>query len=130
MRRLNVAMIGHRFMGKAHSNAWRQVARFFKTPFEPFGRYPFGLPVFLSPLVEHHRGLFERLPQLGLQRSRFFQGVLKLRHAVLQASLLCLRFRESSLQFFLLSSLLRDLAALQLRQTLAVEARLGIAPRP
>src|SRR5215207_1346987 len=35
MRRLNVAMIGHRFMGKAHSNAWRQVARFFETPFEP-----------------------------------------------------------------------------------------------
>ena len=35
MRRLNVAMIGHRFMGKAHSNAWRQAARFFETPFEP-----------------------------------------------------------------------------------------------
>jgi predicted dehydrogenase len=35
MRRLNVAMIGHRFMGKAHSNAWRQVSRFFETPFEP-----------------------------------------------------------------------------------------------
>jgi predicted dehydrogenase len=35
MRRLNVAMIGHRFMGKAHSNAWRQVGRFFETPFEP-----------------------------------------------------------------------------------------------
>ncbi|MBV9926182.1 MAG: Gfo/Idh/MocA family oxidoreductase [Acidobacteria bacterium] len=28
-------MIGHRFMGRAHSNAWRQVARFFETPFEP-----------------------------------------------------------------------------------------------
>jgi predicted dehydrogenase len=35
MSRLNVAMIGHRFMGKAHSNAWRQVARFFETPSEP-----------------------------------------------------------------------------------------------
>lgn len=35
MRKLNVALIGHRFMGKAHSNAWRQVARFFETPFEP-----------------------------------------------------------------------------------------------
>jgi predicted dehydrogenase len=35
MRRLNVAMVGHRFMGKAHSNAWRQVSRFFETPFEP-----------------------------------------------------------------------------------------------
>ena len=35
MKKLNVAMIGYRFMGKAHSNAWRQVSRFFKTPFEP-----------------------------------------------------------------------------------------------
>lgn len=35
MRRLNVAMIGHRFMGKAHSNAWRQVGRFFETPSAP-----------------------------------------------------------------------------------------------
>src|SRR5579885_1735177 len=35
MKKLNVAMIGYRFMGKAHSNAWRQVARFFDVPFEP-----------------------------------------------------------------------------------------------
>lgn len=28
-------MIGYKFMGKAHSNAWRQVSRFFETPFEP-----------------------------------------------------------------------------------------------
>src|SRR5919202_6939902 len=35
MKRLNVAMIGYKFMGKAHSNAWRQVGRFFETPFEP-----------------------------------------------------------------------------------------------
>ncbi|MBV8859435.1 MAG: Gfo/Idh/MocA family oxidoreductase [Acidobacteria bacterium] len=35
MKKLNVAMIGHRFMGKAHSNAWRQVGRFFETPSEP-----------------------------------------------------------------------------------------------
>jgi predicted dehydrogenase len=35
MRKMNVAMIGYRFMGKAHSNAWRQVARFFEVPFEP-----------------------------------------------------------------------------------------------
>ena len=26
---LRVGMIGYRFMGKAHSNAWRQVNRFF-----------------------------------------------------------------------------------------------------
>jgi len=35
MRQLNIAMIGYQFMGKAHSNAWRQVGRFFETPFEP-----------------------------------------------------------------------------------------------
>lgn len=35
MRRINVAMIGYKFMGKAHSNAWRQVGRFFDVPFEP-----------------------------------------------------------------------------------------------
>jgi len=32
---LNVAMIGYQFMGRAHSNAWRQVGRFFDTPLEP-----------------------------------------------------------------------------------------------
>ena len=35
MKRLNVAMIGYRFMGKAHSNAWRQVGHFFDLPCEP-----------------------------------------------------------------------------------------------
>lgn len=34
-KKLNVAMIGHGFMGKAHSNAWRQVHHFFDLPFEP-----------------------------------------------------------------------------------------------
>jgi predicted dehydrogenase len=29
---LSVAMIGHNFMGKAHSNAWRQAPRFFDLP--------------------------------------------------------------------------------------------------
>src|SRR6185503_960514 len=33
--KLNIAMIGYQFMGKAHSNAWRQVSRFFDTPYEP-----------------------------------------------------------------------------------------------
>jgi predicted dehydrogenase len=35
VRKLNVAMIGYQFMGRAHSNAWRQVGRFFELPFEP-----------------------------------------------------------------------------------------------
>jgi len=29
MPEINIALIGHRFMGKAHSNAWRQVRHFF-----------------------------------------------------------------------------------------------------
>jgi predicted dehydrogenase len=35
MNRLNVAMIGYQFMGRVHSNAWRQVGRFFDLPVEP-----------------------------------------------------------------------------------------------
>jgi predicted dehydrogenase len=34
-KKLRVAMVGYQFMGRAHSNAWRQVARFFDTPFDP-----------------------------------------------------------------------------------------------
>jgi predicted dehydrogenase len=35
-RKLNVALIGYDFMGRAHSNAWRQVGRFFPDlPVEP-----------------------------------------------------------------------------------------------
>jgi len=33
-RKLNVGMIGYNFMGKAHSNAWRQAGRFFELPVE------------------------------------------------------------------------------------------------
>ena len=32
---LRIALIGHQFMGRAHSNAWRQVGHFFDAPFEP-----------------------------------------------------------------------------------------------
>jgi len=32
-RKLRVALIGQGFMGRAHSNAWRQVGRFFDVPF-------------------------------------------------------------------------------------------------
>lgn len=35
MRKLNVAIIGHNFMGKAHSNAWSNVTKFFDLPAEP-----------------------------------------------------------------------------------------------
>ena len=32
---LNVAMIGHGFIGKVHSNAFHQVGYFFQTPYQP-----------------------------------------------------------------------------------------------
>jgi predicted dehydrogenase len=35
MPEINVALIGHRFMGKAHSNAYRQVRRFFPGKYAP-----------------------------------------------------------------------------------------------
>jgi len=35
MAEINVAIIGHKFMGKAHSNAWRQVKHFFPGNLEP-----------------------------------------------------------------------------------------------
>ncbi|MEI6337554.1 MAG: Gfo/Idh/MocA family oxidoreductase, partial [Verrucomicrobiota bacterium] len=31
-RTLNIGMIGYNFMGKAHSNAWRQAPKFFDLP--------------------------------------------------------------------------------------------------
>src|SRR3954471_23516948 len=34
-RQLRIALVGHKFMGRAHSNAWRQVGRFFDLPFQP-----------------------------------------------------------------------------------------------
>ena len=34
-KKLNVALLGQGFMGRAHSNAWRQVKHFFDVPFEP-----------------------------------------------------------------------------------------------
>lgn len=35
MKKLNVALIGHNFMGKAHSNGWRQAKVFFDVAAEP-----------------------------------------------------------------------------------------------
>jgi len=47
---LNVAILGHRFMGRAHSNAWRQVTRFFDPPFEPIMKVACGRD--LGPLKD------------------------------------------------------------------------------
>src|SRR5689334_17675441 len=35
MKKLNIGMIGYGFMGRTHSNAFRQVTHFFDVPFEP-----------------------------------------------------------------------------------------------
>jgi len=44
MSTINVALIGQGFMGRSHSNAWGQVAKFFKPPLAPVMHSVFGLP--------------------------------------------------------------------------------------
>ncbi len=49
-KKMNVAMIGAQFMGKAHSNAWRKVGMFFDLPVQPVmkvlcGKFPEELEV-------------------------------------------------------------------------------------
>lgn len=42
MKKLNIAMLGTGFMGKAHSNGWMKVAKFFDVPYEPVLKVVFG----------------------------------------------------------------------------------------
>ncbi len=44
MPTMNVALIGQGFMGRSHSNAWGQVAKFFKPPIMPVMHTVFGQP--------------------------------------------------------------------------------------
>jgi predicted dehydrogenase len=44
MKKLNIAIIGAKFMGKAHSSAWSRVKRFFDVPFEPVLKVACGRP--------------------------------------------------------------------------------------
>jgi len=44
MKKLNVAIIGSKFMGKAHSSSWSRVHRFFDVPFEPVLKVACGRP--------------------------------------------------------------------------------------
>ncbi len=44
MKTINVALIGQGFMGRSHSNAWNQVAKFFKPPIRPVLHTVYGLP--------------------------------------------------------------------------------------
>jgi predicted dehydrogenase len=50
MKKLNVAIIGAKFMGKAHSSSWSRVRRFFDTPIEPVLKVACGRPE--EPLQE------------------------------------------------------------------------------
>jgi len=58
-KELRVAIIGHNFMGKAHSNAWLQAARFFDIPLKPVlqvacGRNEKGLRTFADTWGWNH----------------------------------------------------------------------------
>ena len=44
MNSINVALVGQGFMGRSHSNAWGQVAKFFKPPLTPVMHTVFGQP--------------------------------------------------------------------------------------
>ncbi|MCD4728866.1 MAG: Gfo/Idh/MocA family oxidoreductase [Pirellulales bacterium] len=44
MTTINVALVGQGFMGRSHSNAWGQVAKFFKPPLVPVMHTVFGQP--------------------------------------------------------------------------------------
>lgn len=44
MNTINVALVGQGFMGRSHSNAWGQVAKFFKPPLTPVMHTVFGQP--------------------------------------------------------------------------------------
>lgn len=44
MATINVALIGQGFMGRTHSNAWGQVAKFFKPPIKPVMHTSYGQP--------------------------------------------------------------------------------------
>ncbi len=44
MATINVALVGQGFMGRTHSNAWGQVAKFFKPPLTPVMHTVFGQP--------------------------------------------------------------------------------------
>ncbi|HBU11947.1 MAG TPA: dehydrogenase [Clostridiales bacterium] len=41
-KKINIAVLGTGFMGKAHSNGWMKVAKFFDVPFEPVLKVAFG----------------------------------------------------------------------------------------
>jgi len=75
MAMINVALIGQGFMGRSHSNAWGQVAKFFKPPLTPVMHTVFGQPEENPAAFCSQLGLEKRLtdweqvvrsPEIGL----------------------------------------------------------------
>ena len=62
---VNVALIGQGFMGRTHSNAWGQVAKFFKPPLRPVMHTVFGQPEENPAGLRRQLGLAERLDRLA-----------------------------------------------------------------
>jgi len=56
MKTINVALIGQGFMGRSHSNAWGQVAKFFKPPLVPVMHTVFGQPEENPPVFAQNWG--------------------------------------------------------------------------
>jgi len=59
MKKLNIGLIGYKFMGRTHSNAWRQSKHFFDLPLEPVlhticGRNPEGVKSAAQQLGWNH----------------------------------------------------------------------------
>src|SRR3954453_24007219 len=72
-RKLNVAMIGYDFMGRTHSNAWRQVGRFFQdSAFDP---------VMKAVVGRTESKVKEAAPRLGFEEAATsWQAVLARKH--------------------------------------------------
>jgi predicted dehydrogenase len=60
MKSLNVGMIGYKFMGRTHSNAWRQVDKFFPVP---------ALPVLHTVCGRDPKGVKAAAKKLGWQKA-------------------------------------------------------------
>ena len=55
MPEINIGLLGYKFMGKAHSNAYRQVSRFFPGKFTPRLKVICGRDRAANEIRLHHR---------------------------------------------------------------------------
>ena len=65
LRRMNVAMVGHGFMGAAHSQAWRVAPRFFDLPVEPRMKVVVGRSAESTAAGRHAASDGKRAPPTG-----------------------------------------------------------------